>query len=195
MEYRFTEKELVDYLNYKRQNGGVAISDEMFIKYLKESKYFTHEVFEMFSKKYRSGYGAGEILIDGEPIKFSTYDDYISSIKNLDLSGIAHMTFPILKHYNLVSGGYNMSELTHVITGISEEFPILSASKKSDVANAFKNYQLAGNMLVTYEIERSTPHMILTMSDDVAKKEILGYKKVYGNQNYERVKKLLIERV
>lgn len=187
LAFKITEEDMIEYLKRHRGDENIKYQEAMFVKYMKESETFGEEALRILFTKYNKDTTDYTDIYtytkQGGLIKSSlkTFDDYLSKIHNLDISGICHIMIPAIRYYG---------EKTRIqkikLRSVLETLKVETRYDEQDILlDTFENYRISNQLKYTengYEI---------TMNDGRASRELEKLKLVYGTLPIKKIEKVI----
>lgn len=187
IKLEITKEDIIEYLKRHRGDENIKYQEAMFVKYMKETEIFGEEALRILFTKYNKDtndytdiytYTKQSGLIK---TKLKTFDNYLSTIQNLDISGVCHIMIPAIRYY-----GEKTSIQTIKLRPVLETLKVESRDDEQEILqDTFENYRISNQLKYTgngYEI---------TMNDGRASRELEKLKLVYGTMPIKKIEKVI----
>ena len=183
--------DIAEYIKNHRKDENIKYREALFIKYMKENYFQAKETLPMLIYKYNLLIlPMNQLKSVMDSINFSltkekSFEEYASSVQNLDVSGICDILIPTLKLYKVYGGYYQNYE--NAAKKVIEELKISDSSDIAPVlANAMQNYVLVDQLeLISqafYRIKVGKSHCY---------EMIKAYEDIYGKDKVDEVRKVI----
>lgn len=194
IKFEITERDIQEYLKQHKQDESIKYREAMFVKYMKEQQEITCESLEILMKKnnWEDRIINGTYQYDRSGVlkqeSLPNFTSYLNGIYNLDLSGICHITIPVLTYYNVNKIQQNIIKQ---LENLAFEFKLEPLNLGFIEVDAIENYAIAyGN-----EIFRYNNGINLYLSKEKSSKLIQGYTSIYGEEPVKQIRKIIRERM
>jgi len=182
MEYEIYEEDILEYINEHQNNNDIKYREAFFMNYLQENDPNTWELLMIIINKYNLLLLPMEKLkskitdIYGNTSKKLTFSKYLSSIKELDITGICYMLFPILKLYN------------HEVIDYERLLKLLKYNLDIDLDDEKILENSCINYVLVKQLKVDKSNMIFLPDDKECLKMVKKYEEIYGKENVRKVK-------
>ena len=183
INYSITGEDIREYLKKHKEDENIRYQEAMFVKYMRETESFSKEAIEILLAKYNTGDNRYQDIGFNKMMDafLPTFNSYLSSIKNLDVSGVCHMIIPAIRFY----GNRTSLKAIH-IKPVLEALKVESMGDEDDILlDTMENYKIC-NQLRTID-----NHYEITMNEPRANRELEKYKDIYGSMPILRMEKVI----
>lgn len=191
-----TEQDIKNYLESHRQDQKFECKRELFIKYLKESNALTKESYEILARKANS-----TSQVESPIPLLPSFEDYCSSIRNLDMSGICHILIPSLGCQEKIKQGklfeWKPLEISTRKLDITVKECKCSRTNIKDftriLEDTLENYQIAGDISIK---DQSNSSFFVSFPKDaeVYRGILAACGKVYGEHAVQKVRQIAMRK-
>lgn len=190
--------DIAEHIKSHREDKNIKYLEVLFMQYMKENYFQAKETLPMLIYKYNLLILPMDQLkstmdsIHSSLTKEKSFEDYLSSVQNLDVSGICDILFPTLKLHGVEGSFYQGYE--QVVKQVIEELKI---SDSDDIApildNAILNYVLVNQLEEIAFLEKDISSIFYKIK--VGKNHCYGmlhaYEDIYGKDKVDEVRKVI----
>ena len=183
MKYEVCEKDILEYISEHQNNNDIKYREAFFINYLNENEQDTQELLTIIISKYKLLLLPIEKLkseitdLYGNSSRELTFSKYLSSIKELDITGICYMLFPILKLYN-----HEVIDYERLLTFLKNNLSI-DVDDEEILENSCINYTLVRQLKV------DKGNIVFLPNGKECLKMVKKYEEIYGKENVRKVRR------
>ncbi len=192
-----TEQDIKKYIGSHSDDKNLEYRKELLIKYLKESETLTRESYEiLMGKIFPDQLEESQI-----PTILPSFEDYTSSIRNLDMSGICHILIPSLGCLEKVKQGklFEWKPLEISVQKLVEAGRECKCRRTTtkDLTKMLEDtldiYQMVGDVSIKEKMDSS--FLVSFPKPFETYRGILGsYEKVYGEGSVQKVRRIAMRK-
>ena len=200
INFKITDEDLQKYL--EKHKDEYEYKEAMLVKYLRENKEkITKEALEILLYKYDNDEisTTGVYDYNSNPVierSLPNFNKYLSSINNIDISGICHILIPTLGcfdkyHLNyefLSTKKFELNDLSKVLIASSPYVDFMT------LKSAAEDYCITSKICANI-CDNHTMFIKFNISKEECAKELDTYKEIYGENNVKIISKHVEERM